>query len=118
MPYIERNHDGEIIALHLEANHRASEYVSATDPVVVQFLSNETATTTEHNNETPRQILAESDRDIARVTEDLVHLLIAKNIILFTELPDVVQRKLLAREKLRSSLQGGITNFLDEEDTI
>jgi hypothetical protein len=29
-----------------------------------------------------------------------------------------VQRKLLAREKLRSSLLGGIANFLDEEDTI
>jgi hypothetical protein len=117
MPYIERNHDGEIIALHLEANHRANEYVSATDPVVVQFLSTDTSAA-EDDDETPRQILAESDRDIARVTEDLVHLLIAKNIILFTELPEPVQRKLLAREKLRSSLQGGIANFLDEEDTI
>ncbi|BFM17044.1 hypothetical protein R50073_32270 [Maricurvus nonylphenolicus] len=112
MPYIERNHDGEIIALHLEANNRTTEYVSATDPAIVQFLS------AEGDSETPKQILAESDRDIARVTEDLVHLLIAKNIILFTELPEPVQRKLLAREKLRSSLQGGIANFLDEQDTI
>ncbi len=112
MPYIERNLDGDIIALHREPQDAASEFLSATDPAIVQFLASG------EDSETPKQILAESDRDIARVTEDLIYLLISKNVILFTELPGAVQSKLLAREKLRSSMQNGIANFLDENDTI
>jgi len=48
----------------------------------------------------------------------LIHLLTAKNLILFTELPTPVQQKLLDRERLRSSMQGSIDNFLDEDESI
>jgi hypothetical protein len=48
-----------------------------------------------------------------------VHLLISKNIILFTDLPPVVQKKLLAREKLRSNLTDDVQdNFLHDDETI
>ena len=61
MPYIERNQDGDIIALHRDAQGSANEFLPATDPAVVQFLA------AGDNSETPKQILAESDRDIAVV---------------------------------------------------
>jgi hypothetical protein len=113
MPYIKRNLDGSIGSLSLSLNDEHPERIAATDHDLIEFLS--------FNNETEisKFALSESDKDIARITEDLVHLLISKNILLFTELPPVVQKKLLAREKLRSNLTGGVQdNFLHDDETI
>mgnify|MGYP000583065169 CR=1 FL=1 len=59
-----------------------------------------------------------SDAEIARVTEDLIYLLIKKNVILFTELPEMVQEKLLSREKLRSQLNSPLPSILSSDETI
>jgi len=64
------------------------------------------------------QALQKSDADIARVTEDLIYLLVQKNIILFTELPEAVQAKLLSREKLRDELSGRVVSPLSDDETI
>lgn len=112
MPYVKRNLDGSIDSLSLSLNDEHPEKIAATDHELIEFLS--------FNNETEisKLALTESDKDIARITEDLVHLLISKNIILFTDLPPVVQKKLLGREKLRSSLTDVIDNFLHDDETI
>lgn len=112
MPYIKRNNNGEITALYKESPDPEAEHLSPSHPEIVAFLEN--------NGDSHDSIsaLSESDKDIARVTEDLIHLLISKNLILFTELPVPVQRKLLAREKLRDSLQGSLDDFLDANDTL
>jgi len=111
MPYAIRNANGEITALLREPSIGAEELLAATHPEVEAFINHNT-------NENPKLALADSDKDIARVTEDLIHLLTAKNLILFTELPTPVQQKLLDRERLRSSMQGSIDNFLDEDESI
>jgi hypothetical protein len=112
MPYIKRNLDGSIDSLSLSLSNDHTELISATNDELIEFLS--------FNNETEisKFALAESDKDIARVTEDLVYLLIHKNIILFTELPQAVQTKLLGREKLRSSLTDNVENFLHDDETL
>ncbi|KAB2902341.1 MAG: hypothetical protein F9K35_04195 [Burkholderiaceae bacterium] len=48
--------------------------------------------------------LIESDADLARVTEDLVNLLVQKGVILFTDLPPGAQAKLLARQQTRADM--------------
>ena len=48
--------------------------------------------------------LVESDQSTVRVLEDVIDLLIQKNVILFTELPEAAQAKLMARRGLRKSL--------------
>jgi len=112
MPYIKRNFDGSINSLSLSLSEEHTEYIAATASELIDFLS--------FNNETElsKYALAESDKDIARVTEDLIHLLISKNVILFTELPSAVQQKILGREKLRSSITGVIDNFLIDDDSL
>ncbi len=112
MPYIKRNSDGSISSLSLSLNDEHLEHIAATDYELIDFLS--------FNNETElsKHALAESDKDIARVTEDLIHLLISKNIILFTELPPAVQQKILGREKLRSSITDVIDNFLIDDESL
>ena len=112
MPYIERNSGDEIIAIHRETNSSSTEQLPSNHPDVVSFLA------MGGDANTPILELTESDKDIARVTEDLIQLLIAKNLINFTELPEPVQHKLLTREKLRISLQGSLVDFLDGNDTI
>ena len=59
-----------------------------------------------------------SDAQIARVTEDLVSILIAKNLILFTDLPEAVQQKLLYREKLREKLRAPIVSIVSDDETL
>ncbi|WP_156495336.1 MULTISPECIES: hypothetical protein [unclassified Oleiphilus] len=62
--------------------------------------------------------LQDSDVDLARVTEDLISLLVQKGIILFTELPSAVQAKLVDREKLREKLGQVNVSILSEGDTL
>lgn len=113
MPFIKRNTNGRIVSLHATAGE-ASEELNANHPEVEHFLAHSTHPTPNAY----KQALAESDQDVARITEDLIHLLIAKNQILFTELPPVVQKKLLDRERMRSHLQEKEDNFLDESELL
>lgn len=112
MPYIKRNSDGEIDAIFRESPNSDSEHLPPSHPDIVAFLESS------GDSNDSISALSESDKDIARVTEDLIHLLISKNVILFTELPVPVQKKLLARERLRDSLQGSLDDFLDANDTL
>ena len=73
------------------------------------------------NNDAKEQIinaLAQSDTELARVTEDLITVLVKKGVILFTDLPEAVQTKLLDREALRNKLEGNNVSFLSEDETL
>lgn len=74
-----------------------------------------------NNSESKEQIinaLAQSDAELARVTEDLISVLVQKGAILFTDLPDAVQSKLLEREALRSKLDDSTVSFLSDDETL
>jgi hypothetical protein len=71
-----------------------------------------------HDKDQLYQSLKSTDLELARVTEDLISLLVKKNTILFTELPEVVQEKLLAREQLRDRLNGELVSLISEGETL
>lgn len=112
MPYIQRNNDGVIISLKRTPDEYHSDYLEPTDPEIVGFLNSS------QEVYSAKETLSESDQSFTRVTEDLINLLIEKNIILFTELPPAVQAKMAGREKLRSNLNDKPYNFLDDGDSI
>ena len=112
MPYVRRNTDGSLLSLTQEADPLHQEFLPATSPAIIAFL------TQEGSGDLSKSVLAESDKDLARVTEDLIYLLISKQLILFTDLPSAVQQKLLSREKLRANLQGVVVDFLDDSESI
>ena len=112
MPYVQYDKNGLMLSLRQTADQYHQEYKHPTDPEIVKFLTAQDAI------EPSKDALAESDKDIARVTEDLINLLISKNLILFTELPEAVQHKLLGRERLRSRLNGVMENFLDDDESL
>lgn len=96
MPFVKRSQEGRIIALFDAALADADEFLDAAHPDVVAFLHAAPV-------RDALSSLAASDQEMARVTEDVIDLLISKNLILFTDLPDHAQRKLLKRKELRSS---------------
>lgn len=111
MPYVNRDNKGAIVAVAQRSDEQHQEYLGPTSEELIRFVS---AIDCKIQS---RSALAESDRDLARVTEDLIKLLISKNLLVFTELPQAVQDKLLGREKLRTSLLVEKNSFLiDDED--
>lgn len=50
------------------------------------------------------QSLADSDAGLARVTEDLIDILITRGLIQFTDFPPAAQAKLLQRRQTRETL--------------
>lgn len=115
MPFIKRNDLGEITSIKKEGDATHLDFLPPTHTDIIAFLSGHSASP---NNDTAKDALSESDQDFARATEDLIHLLIKKNIILFTELPPAVQNKISGREKLRSNLNDSPYNFLDNSDYL
>jgi hypothetical protein len=95
MLYIERGDDGKIVALHQKSSAVAKEQKSLMDEEVLAFL-NETGAWGDS--------LALSDAGTVRVIEDLVDLLVRKNLINFTELPEQAQHRIKARQNLREKI--------------
>ncbi|PKO86715.1 MAG: hypothetical protein CVU18_13565 [Betaproteobacteria bacterium HGW-Betaproteobacteria-12] len=92
MLYVARDSIGNVCELHPMPLGRAQEALPADNPEVLQFIHERW-----RQNE-----LSELDRDFVRAIEDTIELLIAKEVILFTDLPPKVQEKLLRRKEIRS----------------
>lgn len=58
-----------------------------------------------------------SDLDFIRVLDDVIDLLISKNIILFTELPAAVQEKYAKRAAMRERRREAL-NLLEDGDIL
>ncbi|TAK90059.1 MAG: tryptophan synthase subunit beta like protein [Burkholderiaceae bacterium] len=108
MPYIKRDLQGAIEAVSLMASSECREAIADDAPELLAFHS--AALQTQNTFDT-------SDRNFIRVLEDLVDLLMERDVIRLTDFPVAAQQKLLQRRSLRHSLSQ--LNLLgDEEDSI
>lgn len=99
MRYVARDHDGEIIKVVSAPEGEAREEIFKEDPELIAFV-------TEGGAEPAlRAYLASSDAELLRVLEDLVNVLIDRNIVLLTDFPSAAQQKLLQRNSVRRKLQ-------------
>ncbi|MEH6591765.1 MAG: hypothetical protein V7746_16010 [Halioglobus sp.] len=94
MPYVKRDAQGTIVGLAESSGDGFSETLSADSPEIVAFLGRIDVTAS----------IGATDQDFVRVLEDVVELLVAKGVILFTELPESAQHKVMLRQQLRSEL--------------
>ncbi|SIO17006.1 hypothetical protein SAMN05443662_1636 [Sulfurivirga caldicuralii] len=85
------------------------ESTTLSDPRVQAWLKNEA------NQHKIDAVLEQMDLEMVRVVEDLIDILIDKGLILFTDLPEVVQNKILFKRSLRSSLQPSLLYESDDE---
>jgi hypothetical protein len=100
MLYIERDQNGEVIAVHHTPCENATEKKSTLDAELIEFLNNSIG------DDPWLRMLSMSDMSTIRILEDLIDILIKKNIILLTELPEGAQAKIserkMARQKMNS----------------
>ena len=103
MPYIQRDDQGQIDSLHRHASALASEFVSDDDPQVQAFLAAGAGAATDATavGGAEADSLVRMDASFVRVIEDLIDLLMVKNVITLTDLPIQAQNKLLARKSFR-----------------
>ena len=109
MPYVQRDEHGRISALTAAAGSSA-EFLPTEHPEVIQFLA--------ADGHTPSIDLLLADIKMIRVIEDLIDILISKNVIMFSELPAPVQHKLLQKKGQREKLFGGASNLIGSEEGI
>ncbi len=109
MPFVKRNAEGAIIAASHEAEGDCVEEISEAGLLASGFVDRLLGTEGSEGRH-----LATTDLELVRVIEDVVDLLVEKGVILFTELPESAQKKVLARQQLRSRLAGSL-NLLGDD---
>jgi hypothetical protein len=98
MFYVERDEKGEIVAVRRDANMPGMESKQSVDDEIFEFLGRE------EMNDSLIRILASTDVGVMRILEDLINLLVNKNIIMSTELPEDAQIKLRQRQQMRQRI--------------
>ena len=98
MLYVERDQEGKIIALYNKPKPGTNARKSLMDEEILAFLSKNVDT------DSWIHMLTVSDIGIIRILEDLIDLLIRKNVILFTELPAEAQKKINERKQVREKI--------------
>lgn len=111
MPYINRNEHGDVSQLLDEPNKGGSEWLEVDHPDVIEFLQQPSQA-----NELKKS-LSSSDSEMVRVVEDLVDMLMEKQVFVFTELPEAVQDKLNKRKKLRHDVNA-LSNLIGDDENI
>jgi len=98
MFYVARNQQGAIQSLSETADATHREALAADHPDVFSFMKRH------HSAASEISALSDTDLGFIRVLDDLIDLLIEKDLLQFTELPTAAQNKLLARRSMRESL--------------
>lgn len=111
MPYVTRDEKGVIVAIHQDQGEESRPWEDANHPDVIAFIKNI------DKPHAVKQALTGTDNEMARVIEDLVDLLMEKQIFVYTELPEAVQAKLNVRKQLRQDMNS-LGNLIDNDEDI
>jgi hypothetical protein len=96
MPFVRRDANGVIDAVFANAEGEANEELPHGHPELLQYLGIDAQSIIDADQ------WLRADLALARVTEDLLTILMDKGVISFTDLPPGAQEKLIARQGLRS----------------
>jgi hypothetical protein len=113
MPFVTRNAEGKVESVHANPTDTALEELPHGHPDLLDFLGI-----------SARAIIdadpwIKADLSLARVTEDLLTILMERGVISFTDLPIGAQEKLIARQGLRSSQLSYVQSlFGSSEDNL
>ncbi len=108
MAYVLRNSEGQVIAVSAAENLEGDWiFMEDSSKEYLDFLEKSLAKS---------DPFRESDIHLARVLEDLITLMIERNMIRFTDLPPGAQKRLNDRESLRKKTQ--LSTLLDDHGHI
>ncbi len=101
MPYVTRDAAGRISGIFDQAEIGVAEELQADDPELTRFLVERGLA----SPDSARRVLAGSDLKMIRLVDDLIDLMIDKDVIKFTDLPPAAGEKYLQRQVARKRLQ-------------
>ena len=113
MPYVQRDAAGAIVALTATPGATA-EFLPTEHPDVLAFLSQQDS----GQQGSAGVALMVEDLKLIRAIEDVIDLLISKNVIIFSELPLPVQQKILKKRGYREKLFGSGGDIIGSEEGI
>lgn len=99
MLYVARDDNNDICAIYNKPTKDAVECLPKAHPDVVRFMAGNEGKGDEAFS---RFQLSLSDLSMARVIEDLVEVLIKKEVITFEDLPDEALSKIMRRQEART----------------
>ena len=105
MPFVKRNKQGDIAAVSQSQEPGFDEELTADNLELSAYLD---------TLGQGASSLSATDQDFVRVLEDVVQLLVDKGVILFTDLPESAQEKMLYRQRLRSSIKDNLNLIGDD----
>jgi len=106
MVYVRRDAQGELISVSLHPDEQHPEAADPSDPGVAAFA----------HGLLGDRALVDSDLRLVRVLEDVIDLLISRDVIRFTDLPAPAQSKLMERKSMRQSR--GALDLLGDDETV
>lgn len=109
MPFVHKDADGKILAVYEDLIDGTVE-VAPDDPDLLAFITKNIPAASLVDD------WVQSDLALSRVVEDLVDVLIEKNLIMFTDLPEGAQQKLMERRGLRKEFSYVENLFGDDEN--
>ncbi len=110
MLYIKRSEKDEILEIDFSPSEGLEE-ISLHDPKLALYIQN-----SENGDEIIQKVLNNLDLSMVRVIEDVIDIMIDKNIMLFTDLPDAVQNKILFKKTIRSISNKNTSIIEDTEE--
>ncbi|NQV55858.1 MAG: hypothetical protein HQ503_08375 [Rhodospirillales bacterium] len=112
MPFVRRGGDGLIDAVFANAEANAEEELPHGHPELLKYLGIDAQAIIDSDE------WLRADLALARVTEDLISIMMEKGLISFTDLPVGAQEKIIERQGLRSELSYVAKLFGNEEDNF
>lgn len=115
MPFVSRDSNGKINAIYNQATINSNEQLAVNDPELSAFLSS-----TPDSTEPPPEELYDlrlSDLGLIRVLEDLVEVLIEKDVIRISDMPKIAIQRLKKRKMLRMKLAPYTKMMSGDKDT-
>jgi hypothetical protein len=104
MAYVFKNAQGNVVAASASKNlGKGWEFVEDNTKEYLEFIENALAQSVPFRK---------SDLQMARVLEDLVSILIERNVIQFTDFPQAAQKRLNDRQTMRKNSQ--LSRLVDE----
>lgn len=108
MIYVLKDQKGQIIDLDFTEKD-GYEKQSLYDSEIKKFIADT------NNDDLIKATMTKMDLEMVRVTEDIIDILIQKEIMLFTDLPEAVQNKLMFKRFLRQSLTSDQDKWGEDE---
>ena len=109
MFYVQRDADGRLIRVEAAPFAESTENAGADDHEIQSWFANQSV-------ESSLLQLRQTDPEMIRVLEDLIHVLMTKGVLRITDLPPAAQHKLVNRSQAREGL-GGLNRLINDDES-